>query len=152
MPANSCKKYIIAILRMKTVWLLLAIMLCVHNMFMYAADTIGETPKYYYSDNDIPAVCFFPAEKARWSGYGVTTNAWGELTDYQKTMFISEGIEEMRRIETGKVMVNIPEDIPGLLTAMNARVFRLQEEFPGLDEGMIKFLRDMLQEMGKIKE
>ncbi|MEI8350034.1 MAG: hypothetical protein WCI77_07760 [Candidatus Omnitrophota bacterium] len=132
--------------------LILVVLIDGYTARIDAASNGSEASNYEYSDNDIPAVCFFPVEKARWSGYGVTNNDWGKLTDYQKTMFISEGIEEIKRIETGKVTVNIQEEGAALLIATNERVFRLQEEYPGLDVGMIKFLRDMLQDMGKIKE
>jgi len=138
---------------MEKIRLLLLVILCVgYGIFTYAADDLDEASKYQYNDNDPPTVCFFPAEKARWSGFGVTTNDWEKLTAYQKTMFITEGIEEIKRIEAGKVVVNVQEEAQALLTLTNERVSRLQVDFPGLDVGMIKFLRDMLHEMGKIKE
>lgn len=47
---------------------------------------------YEYDDNNIPEICFFPADKARWDGSKITAKEWSMLTDFQKTIFISEYI------------------------------------------------------------
>ena len=48
---------------------------------------------YEYADNNIPDICFFPKDTARWDGSGLTVQNWFLLTDFQKTAFISEYIE-----------------------------------------------------------
>ncbi len=54
---------------------------------------------YEYSNDNIPDICFFPVEKARWDGYKVTNKNWSALTDFQKTMFIGEWVEETEKNE-----------------------------------------------------
>ena len=45
---------------------------------------------YEYDNKNIPEICFFPVDKARWDGSKITAGEWPLLTDFQKTMFISE--------------------------------------------------------------
>lgn len=99
---------------------------------------------YQYGD-DIPDVCFFPIDKARWNGYGVTAAKWSQLTDFQKTMFISEGAEEIERSEDVKVTI---KDGWRLLIAINSGVAAVPKgtKFP-----VIRLLRDLLKMDGNIK-
>lgn len=99
---------------------------------------------YQYGD-DIPDVCFFPVNKARWNGYEVTAAKWSQLTDYQKISFISEGAEEIERNEGVKVDIG---DGWKLLTAINGGVATLPKDS---DVPMIRFLRDLLNMDGSIK-
>lgn len=99
---------------------------------------------YQYGD-DIPDICFFPVNKARWNGYEVTAAKWSQLTDYQKVSFISEGAEEIERNEGVKVDIG---DGWKLLTAINGGVATLPKDS---DVPMIRFLRDLLNMEGSIK-
>ncbi len=62
---------------------------------------------YEYSQDDIPDVCFFPTEKARWDGYDVTIDKWGQLTDFQKVTFLREAIEEINRNIDGQAHLTV---------------------------------------------
>lgn len=48
---------------------------------------------YAYDVKDIPDICFFPIDNARWNGEKLTATDWHKLTDFQKAMFISEYTE-----------------------------------------------------------
>jgi len=102
---------------------------------------------YYDNENDVPEICFF-GKGARWDGYKVMTKDWGKLTDYQKTMFISEGAEEIERNENVKVIWNDGWDI---LVAVNGGINNLHKEDPTKEVSIIKFLRDTLRNSGLIK-
>jgi hypothetical protein len=45
---------------------------------------------YEYDNEHIPEICFFPVDKAQWDGLKIAAREWPLLTDFQKTMFISE--------------------------------------------------------------
>ena len=98
---------------------------------------------YEYGD-DIPDVCFFPADKARWNGYEVTADKWPQLTDYQKVQFIEEGAGEIERNEDVKVTV---KDGWKLLVAINGGIAAVPKDtkFP-----IIRLLRDLLEMDGSI--
>jgi hypothetical protein len=49
---------------------------------------------YEYKDDDVPAICFFPEDKARWDGSRLTAQDWPLLTDYQKAKFILEYMDK----------------------------------------------------------
>jgi hypothetical protein len=93
---------------------------------------------YEYGDN-IPDVCFFPIDKARWNGYEVTVTNWSQLTDYQKISFISEGAEEIERNEGVNVDIG---DGWRLLIAINGGVDSLPKDS---NIAMINFLYDLLK-------
>lgn len=59
-----------------------------------------DSPYEYNSDN-IPDICFFPANKARWDGSKITVKEWPMLTDFQKTMFIAEYEAKMGELLQG---------------------------------------------------
>ena len=95
---------------------------------------------YQYSDNDIPDVCFFPVSKARWNGPMITTIEWRMLTDYQKTMFISEYVEELEKKNNEYI------DLEGgweFLIAVNTFVYEYDNSSPVL---MTKVLDNLLKE------
>jgi hypothetical protein len=104
-----------------------------------------------YEYDDPPDVCFFPVDKARWGGYKVTIGDWEKLTDFQKTMFVSEAVEEIKRNEKGKVAVDVYNEGWTILGALNQGVSYLKAESSNLDMPMIRFLRDLLKETGKIE-
>ena len=93
---------------------------------------------------DIPDVCFFPIEKAKWNGYEVTTKSWGQLTDFQRVMFISEGITEIEQKNNVKVDDSI-KGSPKFILAVNAGVANIEKTVPGENIAMMKFLYDLLQ-------
>lgn len=103
---------------------------------------------YEYDSNNIPDVCFFPVEKARWDGYKVTNKNWNQLTDFQKTMFISEAADEIQRNE--KVTV----DLKGgwlVLSSLNKGVEEAGNSPSHLEFPMIRLMHDALKESGQIK-
>ena len=103
---------------------------------------------YEYDSNNIPDVCFFPVEKARWDGYKVTNKNWNQLTDFQKTMFISEAAEEIERNE--KVTV----DLKGgwlVLSSLNEGVEKAERSPSHLEFPMIRLMYEALKESGQIK-
>jgi len=99
---------------------------------------------YAYGD-DIPDVCFFPVDKARWNGYEVTAAKWSQLTDFQKTMFISEAAEEIERSEDVKVKIR---DGWRLLIAINGGIAAVPKDtnFPAM-----RLFHDLLKMDGSIK-
>jgi len=97
---------------------------------------------YQYKQDDIPDVCFFPPDKARWDGSKITSKEWGMLTDFQKASFISEYISELGK-KYGKDI-----EINGWrwLIALNA--FASNYEYD--DVSMTKVIRELLSEQGKL--
>lgn len=68
--------------------------------FVYAEGLKDKFPlnvgtQFEYSEKDIPEICFFPIEEARWNGYELTNLDWKKLTDYQKVQFVREGALEI---------------------------------------------------------
>ena len=103
---------------------------------------------YEYDRDNIPDVCFFPVEKSRWDGYKVTNKNWDQLTDFQKTMFISEAAEEIQRNE--KVTV----DLKGgwiVLSSLNKGVEEAEKSPTHIEFPMIRLMHDSLKESGQIK-
>ena len=96
-----------------------------------------EKPKYEHSYDDLPDVCFFPKDKARWDGSEVTNFDWENLTDYQKTSFVYEGIKEIEREENVKINI---KDGKGLLEEINIGVYNMNRKPPLSEFPMIKFL------------
>ena len=92
---------------------------------------------YDYGD-DVPDICFFPIDKARWNGYEVKVSNWPQLTDYQKFKFIEEGAEEIERNEGVKVDI---EDVPRLVIAINGGVAAMPKDSNIL---VLRFLHDLL--------
>lgn len=100
---------------------------------------------YEYGD-DVPDICFFPIDKARWNGYEVSVAKWPLLTDFQKMMFISEGAEEIERSEGVKVDI---KDGWKLLIAINGGIAAMPKDS---SVPVLRFLRDLLKMDGSIKE
>jgi len=103
---------------------------------------------YEYSGNNIPDVCFFPVEKARWDGYKVTNNNWNQLTDFQKTMFISEAAKEIEKNE--KVTVDLKGGW-GVLAVMNKTVADIDKDSANIEFPMIKLMHGILKDSSQIK-
>lgn len=107
--------------------------------------------QFEYSQDDIPEICFFPTEKARWDGYKVTNNNWNQLTDFQKFTFVSEAIAEIHRNEHLNIDLKDGDSIL-LVQGLNQATVKSHErggeqvEFP-----IIKLLRDSLKDADRIK-
>jgi len=101
---------------------------------------------FAYNDNDIPDICFFPADEARWNGLSVTAKEWSMLTDFQKAMFISEYVGELEKAR------NIVIEINGwdYLVLLNKFVSECQGDC--LNSPMILAVEAILVNQGKIKE
>jgi len=103
---------------------------------------------YEYGSDNIPDVCFFPVKKARWDGYKVTNKNWDQLTDFQKTMFISEAADEIQRNE------NVTVDLKGgwlVLISLNKGVEEAEKSSSHIEFTMIRLMHDALKESGQIK-
>ena len=96
---------------------------------------------YEYDNEDPLGVCFFPVEKARWDGYKITNKNWHQLTDFQKTMFLTEATEEIEKYENATVDFHGGW---GTLIALNTLVAKMEEEFPDAELPMIKLLLETL--------
>ena len=103
---------------------------------------------YEYNSKDLPDICFFPAAKARWNGYAVTTKNWGQLTDFQKAKFIVEAITEIERNENAAIK---PTDGFKMLMALSTVVDGLKKIYPGAKVQMIRLLFDFYSKNGLIK-
>lgn len=106
----------------------------------------GEDSIYAYSEDDVPEVFFFPADRARWDGSKVTLKEWYLLTDLQKEKFISEYMGEMRR------QYNNAVEIVGYdyLKALN--LFSYYSNDKGLNEPSTKYIDRLLVGQGKMGE
>ena len=100
---------------------------------------------YEYSDEDIPDICFFPIEKARWDGSRITATEWGILTDFQKSMFISEYIEQLEE-EYG---TTIEVDGWRYLIALNSYANTCGNECVGIP--MTRVIKELLIEQDEIR-
>ncbi|MEI7752562.1 MAG: hypothetical protein WCJ71_10815 [Candidatus Omnitrophota bacterium] len=138
------------------VLLLLAMVLCTTSVSAEEQTVTGPDPFplnkgsiYAYSDDKIPDVCFFPSDKARWDGFKVMAADWKKLTDYQKSMFISDAAGEIERNE------DVTVDLQGgwkVLIAMNEGIKNLEKEAPDVakEQTMLRFLLDTLKAAGAI--
>lgn len=72
---------------------------------------------YSCSEKEIPEVCFFPVDKARWNGYKVLAKEWKKLTRFQKNEFIVEGIKEIENKE--HLSVGFIDGVPDLIDAID---------------------------------
>ena len=101
----------------------------------------------YQYDNP-PEICFFPTNKAKWDGYKVTNKNWEQLTDYQKSMFISEANEEIKRNEP---VIIEALDTDRIIIALNGMTINMQKQIPRVELAMIKILYDLYKEMNAVK-
>jgi len=119
------------------------------NMFVAQRKNKTERPltkpsrSFSYADGDHPAVCFFPAAKARWDGSRVTSKIWRRLTKYQQIMFIFEYKEELKR------RYNTEFDIDEWGCWIEMGGVARKEAYP--DMPMTKVLEDLLLKRGVIK-
>ncbi len=104
---------------------------------------------YEYGD-DIPDICFFPANKARWDAYKVTTKTWNRLTDFQKIMFISEGIAEIEIRNQVKVDDSIKGSALFLIT-INTVVDDINKSTTDNHMPMLEFMFNILEYDQRIK-
>jgi len=103
---------------------------------------------YEYDKKNLPEICFFPVEKARWDGYNVTNKNWNQLTEVQKFMFVTEAADEIQRNE--KVAVDLKGGWGVLIDMNNAIMDR--ENYPDrLEFPMIKVMYKALKDADQIK-
>ena len=111
---------------------------------------------YEYTRDNIPGICFFPADKARWDGSKVTAKEWHMLTDFQKIMFISEYIQEKKQNECKAiikdkgwndliVLYKIASDLSVLFNKAATELENLHSDAP------MTMPMDALFQQGKIK-
>ena len=127
---------------------LLELPVCADDKPAYLANPRHKASPYDYSDDDIPDVCFFPKETARWDGYKVNNWTWLQLTDFQKTAFVSEGIAEIEKTENVIVIV---ENRWRILNSVNDAAAMMREKFPMIKTPMIKILSNSLKDAGHTK-
>ena len=106
--------------------------------------------QFEYSQKDIPDICFFPSEKARWDGYKITNKNWNQLTDYQKIMFMTEAIEEIRRNDNSEIMVK-DEECMLFVQYTNATLAMAKDESKKTEFPIIRLLYEGLKAGGRIK-
>ena len=122
---------------------LVVLFLCI-TFTLYAAEKSpfpdNKPTVFEYSEDNIPDVCFFPVSEARWNGPIITTKEWRMLTDYQKTMFISEYVEELEKKNNEYIDL---EDGWKFLIAVNVFVDEYGNNSPVL---MTRVLDELLKE------
>lgn len=64
---------------------------------------------------------FFPRDKARWDGEAVTVQKWFKLNDFQKTKFISEYLEELKKEYKQNIEIDIPKYVQWLNSFANEK-------------------------------
>ncbi|MFH1771434.1 MAG: hypothetical protein ABH872_01310 [Candidatus Omnitrophota bacterium] len=101
---------------------------------------------FEYSQDDIPEICFFPVDKARWDGTKITAEEWPKLTDHQEVMFVGEYIEGLEK----ELNTDIEFDPWGLSAYLNKFVAGCPDEY--LDTPMTMALHAFLVNQGKIEE
>lgn len=104
---------------------------------------------YDYSQDNIPEVCFFPVDKARWDGYDVTVDKWSLLTDYQKVIFLRESIEEINRNIDGDVHLTV--DFEKFAHSVDDVMKQMAIKIPDPRIPIIRFVFDVLKENDMIQ-
>lgn len=98
---------------MRDKFIIICAFLILSSSILYAQEAdhfpLNKGSIYEYQSNDIPDVCFFPVDQARWNGYKVTNLEWKKLTDYQKSSFVREGAMEI--VIRSHVTLNLEDKI-----------------------------------------
>jgi len=102
---------------------------------------------YEYSDEELDEidVCFFPIDKSRWDGSKITAKEWQMLTDFQKTMFICEYVEQLEKEYNTTIEINGWD----YLIALNGFAANCEDEC--LKEPMTRVIRELLIKQGVLK-
>jgi len=96
---------------------------------------------YHYLE--VPDICFFPTDQAKWDGYKITNKNWNKLDDYLKLMFIIEAIQELQV----KNKVNIASrEGARTLRALNYGLDKINRDMPEVELLVIDFLYDVLKD------
>jgi len=103
---------------------------------------------YEYSQDDLPDICFF-GEGARWNGFDVTIQDWKLLTDYQKTEFIEEVVDEIEKQTNSKINV---DNYWKLLQGTNEGVDYFTENVPTSRLPMLRFFFEFFKSKGMIED
>lgn len=109
-------------------------------LFNGCASIPGPAPKKsgnIYRYDKAPDIFFFPKARAKWDGYKITNKNWSQLSDYQKFMFILEGIKELEINEAVLIRIN---DSARTILALNYGVDRINKEMPKTEISMISFM------------
>ncbi|MDD5466076.1 MAG: hypothetical protein PHP73_07060 [Candidatus Omnitrophica bacterium] len=96
-----------------------------------------------YRYNRVPHICFFPAAQAKWDGYKVTNKDWDQLDEYQKLVFILEGVKELEKNEAVVIALT---DTSRTITALDYGVNKINKEIPKTRISMISFMYDVLKD------
>ncbi|MFH2138647.1 MAG: hypothetical protein ABII88_09080 [Candidatus Omnitrophota bacterium] len=72
-------------------------------------DDLNTGTIYECKDADIPEVCFFPVEKARWNGETLNSEDWDKLTEVQKTIFIDEYVSLLEKRYNTAIQIKTAE-------------------------------------------
>jgi hypothetical protein len=107
--------------------------------------------QFEYSQEDIPEICFFPSEKARWDGYTVTNKNWNLLTDFQKMTFVSEAIAEIELNENVTILLNDEERLLSV-SAISAAVEKAEADNIDFEFPVIKLLYESLKDAEKLNQ
>jgi len=125
----------LAILALTTVFLL--------NGCVSTPGPVIKTSVNIYQYDQAPYFWFFPKEWAKWDGYKITNKNWNQLSDYQKLMFILEGIDELQRKVAVTIKIN---DRARTIVALNYSVDKINKEIPKTEISMISFMYDVLKD------
>lgn len=90
-----------------------------------------------------PYFWFFPKQWARWDGYQITNKNWNQLNNYQKLMFILEGIKELESKEAVAIKIS---DQARTIAALNYSVDKINKELPKTEIFMLSFMYDVLKD------
>lgn len=101
-----------------------------------------------YRYTDAPDICFFPKDQAKWDGYKITNKNWNLLTEYQKFMFILEGVKELEKSEG--VIISI-EDSARTILALDYGVNKMNRDLPKTELSMISFMYDVFKQAKMVK-
>lgn len=102
-----------------------------------------KAPVNIYQSAGVVSIYFFPKSLAKWDGYELTNKNWNQLTEYQKLMFILEGIRELER---EKEVVIMAKDIQRTITALDYGVNKMNKDVPQAEILMINFMYDVFEE------
>ena len=130
----------------------LTLITCFYS-FASAEETKGTDPQvstvpdgsiYYYDQENLPEIFFFPKEKSRWDGEKVTMSEWYMLTELQKEKFLTEYLQQLQG------QYNMSIDVMGVdyLKALN--IFSSYSNDRTLHEPSTKFIDILLSGQGRV--
>lgn len=131
--------------------LTLLIVLCIFMSGVAVAEDLdfgmgGENvgTEFEWINDDIPEICFFPEDKARWNGSEVTGNDWLCLIEYQMGMFISEYIEQLEKLYRTPINIKVDDYVMGMSSFVYMNEEKAEEAL------MVDVLNDLLNSQAAI--